>query len=41
VYCRSGKRAAIAKQTLDKLGYTKVENAGGYEDLKKKLAPKP
>lgn len=41
VYCRSGRRAAVAKQTLDKMGYTKVENAGGYEDLKKKLAPKP
>lgn len=27
VYCRSGRRADIAKQTLEQLGYTNVVNA--------------
>jgi phage shock protein E len=34
VYCRSGRRSGIAKQTLDEMGYTKVINAGAYEKLK-------
>lgn len=38
LYCRSGGRAGQAKSVLDKLGYTRVENAGGYEELKKKRA---
>lgn len=38
LYCRSGGRAGQAKSVLAKLGYTRVENAGGYEDLKKKRA---
>ena len=38
VYCKAGVRAGKAKQTLEKLGYTRVENAGGYEELKKKRA---
>jgi phage shock protein E len=38
LYCRSGRRAGQAKAELEKLGYTKVENAGGYEELKKKMA---
>jgi len=29
VYCRSGHRAGIAVQTLQRLGYTKVLNLGG------------
>ena len=33
LYCRSGKRAGIAKQELEKLGYTRVTNHGGYQDL--------
>ncbi len=37
VYCRSGGRAGMALKTLKGLGYTNVENAGGYEDLKGKL----
>ena len=36
VYCRSGNRASKAKKVLDKMGYKNVENAGAYEDLKKK-----
>lgn len=34
VYCASGKRAAVAKDFLDKQGYKHVLNAGGYpQDL--------
>lgn len=29
VYCRSGRRSAIAAETLAKLGYTKVADFGG------------
>ena len=32
VYCRSGKRAGVAKTALDKQGYTNVENLGGLSD---------
>lgn len=38
LYCGSGKRAGIAKEKLEELGYTNVENAGGYEDMRKRLA---
>lgn len=37
LYCGSGRRAGIAKETLEALGYTNVENAGGYEDLRTRL----
>jgi len=37
VYCRSGSRAAQAKITLEGLGYTNVENAGTYNDLRARL----
>ncbi|MDO4877881.1 MAG: rhodanese-like domain-containing protein [Neisseria sp.] len=33
LYCKSGRRAALAKQTLEKMGYTNVTNHGGYQDL--------
>jgi rhodanese-related sulfurtransferase len=34
VYCRSGRRAAKAKQILvQEKGYTQVLNAGGYSDV--------
>ncbi|MCH1923467.1 rhodanese-like domain-containing protein [Shewanella sp. C32] len=33
LYCRSGRRADIAKQALQQLGYNAVVNAGGYEEL--------
>ena len=36
LYCRSGRRAEIAKKTLTDLGYQNVVNQGGYEDLSKK-----
>ena len=32
VYCRSGKRAGVAKTALEKQGYTNVENLGGLSD---------
>lgn len=35
VYCRSGRRAEVARQTLLGLGYTNVTNHGSYEDLVK------
>ncbi len=28
LYCRSGRRSGIAKQTLESLGYTNVTNSG-------------
>jgi phage shock protein E len=34
VYCRTGRRSGIAKNTLDEMGYTNVINAGSYEKLK-------
>ena len=33
LYCKSGRRAGLAKQMLEKLGYTNVSNRGGYQDL--------
>lgn len=35
LYCRSGRRAEVARTELLKLGYTNVTNHGGYKDLKK------
>ena len=32
VYCRSGRRSGIAKETLENLGYTAVVNVGGLDD---------
>jgi phage shock protein E len=34
VYCRSGRRSAIARDTLVKMGYSQVINAGSYSELK-------
>ena len=39
VYCRSGRRAEIARQTLLEKGYTKVSNGGGYSQLRADLDP--
>ncbi|MDR7119618.1 rhodanese-like domain-containing protein [Rheinheimera soli] len=36
LYCRSGRRSGIALETLRGLGYSKVTNAGSYEQLKQK-----
>lgn len=32
LYCGSGGRAGVAKQTLERKGYTRVINAGGLSD---------
>jgi len=34
VYCRSGRRSAIAKATLESLGYTNVSDFGGIDNWK-------
>ncbi|MBO2671312.1 hypothetical protein AYI81_03085 [Shewanella algae] len=34
VYCRSGRRSGIAKESLDNAGYQEVYNGGGYDSLK-------
>lgn len=34
LYCRSGRRADLAKAELEKLGYSNVQNLGGYQQLK-------
>ncbi len=33
VYCASGGRSALSGKTLIELGYTRVFNAGGFNDL--------
>lgn len=33
LYCRSGRRSGIARQTLVDLGFTHAINAGGYDAL--------
>jgi phage shock protein E len=38
LYCRSGRRSGIALESLRSLGYSKVTNAGSYEQLKQKQA---
>lgn len=34
VYCRSGNRSKQAKQRMEALGFTKVVDGGGFEQLK-------
>lgn len=34
LYCRSGRRAQIALQTLEQLGYISVQNRGSFTELK-------
>ncbi len=33
LYCRSGKRAGMAKAALERMGYTHVINEGGLSDV--------
>ena len=35
LYCRSGRRAGIAEQTLRQMGYRQVENRGGLDDMRR------
>jgi phage shock protein E len=37
VYCRSGRRSQIAKETLTKMGYKDVQNLGSLEDAAKTM----
>ena len=41
VYCRSGRRSGIAKDTLDSAGFTHVVNAGGLEEALKQAEETP
>lgn len=36
VYCRSGRRSGIAKDTLESAGFTNVTNLGGLQDAQAK-----
>ena len=40
VYCASGRRAQIAKESLEKLGYTDVVNLGSVQDAAKEMKRK-
>jgi phage shock protein E len=40
VYCRSGRRARIAKENLEKLGYKDVVNIGSLENAAKTMKRK-
>jgi rhodanese-related sulfurtransferase len=33
VYCASGGRSQMARQVLQKLGFTSVENIGGFSQV--------
>ena len=39
VYCRSGRRAGIAKDVLEEAGFDNVTNAGGLDDLQEQGVP--
>ena len=38
LYCKSGRRAGIALETLTNMGFSQVTNEGGFEAVKQKLA---
>ena len=37
LYCRSGRRSEIALGTLKGLGFSHIENYGGFEEAQKRL----
>ncbi|ORY12233.1 Rhodanese-like domain-containing protein [Clohesyomyces aquaticus] len=37
LYCRSGRRSAIAMGVLEKMGYADVRDIGGFEDARRVL----
>nr|WP_295076034.1 rhodanese-like domain-containing protein [uncultured Roseateles sp.] len=37
LYCRSGRRSAIALESLKQLGYLRLENYGGLEEARQRL----
>lgn len=38
LYCSTGRRAGLAKETLEGLGYSNVTNVGGLSDARKLYA---
>ncbi len=38
VYCKSGRRSEVAKETLQAIGYRRVINEGGFVDLLERKA---
>jgi phage shock protein E len=41
LYCKSGRRSGLAKQTLERLGYTNVINAGGVNEVLRRAEMEP
>ncbi len=41
VYCRSGRRSALAAETLRRLGYTRIYDLGGLENARSILEKRP
>ena len=41
LYCRSGRRAGFARQSLEKLGFSNVVNAGGINDVLRRAQLEP
>ncbi len=41
VYCRSGRRSAIAKATLEGMGYRRVRDFGAFESWKGRVVTGP
>lgn len=39
IYCRSGRRSAIAVKSLEQIGFQRVYDGGGMTDLQSKLQP--
>jgi phage shock protein E len=37
LYCRSGRRSGVALSALKDLGYSNIENYGGFEQAQKRL----
>ncbi len=37
LYCRSGRRAEIARKALEQMGYINVQNRGSYEILRQSM----
>lgn len=40
LYCRSGRRSAAALDTLQKMGFTQVQNYGSLDEARQKLQRK-
>jgi len=40
LYCGSGRRAGIAKETLENMGYRNVVNEGGFKEFQERMDSK-